>query len=152
MGACRCGLIWDHWNVRFTSWFHRQAVQFGHHHTLQLWENEWHWMMNDSAYLLTWFKLWINCGFPRNHRWETLGHHGPSRLVRMVRRNLRNCVEPGKLRAYRPTEKPGDLQIWDSWRIVLWWGHMVWDKVISTGDLGSCYVMVYFLKSPIWTP
>ena len=78
-------------------------------------------MMNGSGQLLECLKQWMPVVFQEQTTFAAalctrLSHLErmatiKSRLVRVVRRNLRNCVEPGKLRAYRPTEKPGELQV-----------------------------------------
>lgn len=81
-----------------------------------------------------WFWASSSCGscerelkVPHHHRtflqtpsglrfqWEFVG----GRPIWMVRWNLRNCLEPGQLWAYRFTEEHGAQQIWDPWHRII---------------------------------
>ena len=82
---------------------------------------QWFW-----ASLLLWI-LWTGIeGTPSSQdlstnpsglrfQWEFVG----GRPIWMVRWNLRNCLEPGQLWAYRFTEEHGAQQIWDPWHRII---------------------------------
>jgi len=81
-----------------------------------------------------WFWVSSSCGscerelkVPHHHRTflklpmgrNFSGNLWGGRPIWMVRWNLRNCLEPGQLWAYRFTEEHGAQQIWDPWHRIM---------------------------------